>query len=413
MVLEPAGHSSLTLSTADSTPFPAAFETPNAPSTTHGDAGRWRVARVWAVAFGLATIASLYFVLQSWLLDMQANGRLVSPSRETFAGAFTWFVWALLAPAMVSFFRSHPVDRQWSARVVGVYALASVVAALAHGAIENPLWFWAVHAPPVAHYNAAVRVVWWTLLRSPTSAMQFLAFAAAYHALALARSARERELTASRAQAALAEAELRVLKMRLEPHFLFNTLNAILSYVRHDPRVAEEMIGRLGRLLRGVLQSSGNAEVPLSQEIALVGEYLELHRVRFGDRLTIAVTIESTATTALIPSMLLQPIVENAIQHGIATRPGAGEVSISACRENSVLVVEVRDTAGSHAGSASEPMQRSANDSDGSGVGLAVTRARLAQLYGSAQQLTLSSSPSGTTVRIELPFHTPNARASA
>ena len=363
----------------------------------------WRLGRIWAAAFALAVIASLYFGLQLWLLDVQASGHFVPPSRVTFAGTITWFVWALLAPAMVAVFQAFPVERRPITRTVGAYVIASLAAGVIHGLIENPLWFWAMKAPPVVHYGAAVRVIWWTVLRLPTSAMQFLAFAAAYHALALARSARERELTMSRARAALAEAELRALKMRLEPHFLFNTLNAIVSYVRHSPPVAEEMLGRLSRLLRGVLQSSGDAEVPLANEIALVREYLELHRVRFGDRLTIDIAMDQEVASVRIPAMLLQPILENAIQHGIAARPGAGSVSIVARRLEGALIVDVTDatTAGDDSVASPTPARPFQN---GGGIGLAVTRARLAQHYGGASRLMLVGRPSGTTVRLELPL---------
>ena len=370
----------------------------------------WSLGRIWAVAFSLAGVASLYFGLQSWLLDMQENGRAVVPSRVTFAGTITWFVWALLSPVMVFVFRAYPVDRRWNFRIVGAYAGAALGAGFVHGLIENPLWFWAVDAPPVVHYGVVLRVIWWTLLKLPTAAMQFLAFAAAYHALALARSARERELSASRAKAALAEAELRALKMRLEPHFLFNTLNAILSYVRHDPPVAEEMIGRLSRLLRSVLQSSGEADVPLTQELALVREYLELHRMRFGDRLTIDITVDEEVAGALIPAMLLQPIVENAVQHGVARRPGAGRISVAASRKDSTAIIEVTDASLSEPG-ATTLATHVESTSEGSGLGLAVTRARLTQRYGVASRLTLLGRPTGTTVRIELPHSAPNDAA--
>lgn len=370
----------------------------------------WTLGRIWAVAIALAMVASLYFGLQSWLLDIQEMGRVVPPSRPTFASTISWFVWALLAPAMVSVFRAYPVDRRWNSRILGAYAGAALGAGFIHGLIENPIWFWAVGAPPVVHYGVIVRVVWWTLLKLPTAAMQFLAFAAAYHALALARSARERELTASRAKAALAEAELRALKIRLEPHFLFNTLNAILSYVRHDPPVAEEMIGRLSRLLRSVLQSGGEADVPLTQELALVREYLELHRLRFGDRLTIDITVGEEVAGALIPAMLLQPIVENAVQHGVARRPGAGRISVAASRREATAVIEVTDASTSVTEALATHVESAA---ESSGLGLAVTRARLTQRYGVASRLTLVARPSGTTVRIELPLAAPNAALPA
>ena len=404
----------MTVTSRDAAELAPAAWLPNERGGHDGDDVRlpWSLGRSWAVAFALATVASLYFGLQSWLLDIQESGRAVPPSRPTFAGTITWFVWALSAPAMVSVFRAYPVDRRWNFRIVGAYAGAALGAGFAHGLIENPIWFWAVGAPPVVHYGVIVRVIWWTLLKLPTAAMQFLAFAAAYHALALARSARERELTASRAKAALAEAELRALKMRIEPHFLFNTLNAILSYVRHDPPAAEEMIGRLSRLLRSVLQSSGEADVPIMQELALVREYLELHRMRFGDRLTIDIAVDEEVAGALIPALLLQPIVENAVQHGVARRPGPGRIAVVASRTESTVIIEVTDA------SSPEPEVTAfathvESTPEGSGLGLAVTRARLAQRYGVAGRLTLVDRPTGTTVRIELPLSAPNAVVSA
>jgi hypothetical protein len=365
---------------------------------------RWSVARIWAVALVIAAIAAAYFGLEGWLVDIQERGRVVPPSVGTRASAISWFVWAFMAPAMVAFFRRYPIERRGLARAALVYAGAALVGALVHGVIENPLWFWATNAPPGVNHGPLLRGVWWTLLMAASSAMQFLAFATGYHAIALARSAHRREVVASQAQTALAQAELRALKMRLEPHFLFNTLNAILSYVRHDPAVAEEMIGRLSRLLRGVLQSSGETEVTVADEIALVREYLELHRVRFGDRLTIDIGVDQDAAGALMPSMLLQPIVENAIQHGIAARPGSGRVAINARHADGSLIIEVHDASAGGDSGAPSPLQLRESESDRRGIGLAITRARLEQLYGTAQRLTLLGQATGTTVRIDLPF---------
>jgi sensor histidine kinase YesM len=211
------------------------------------------------------------------------------------------------------------------------------------------------------------------------------------------RQAATRELAASQLHASLAQARLRVLQAQLEPHFLFNTLNAIsMLALEGNHKAVVETIGRLRELLRVSLSHDRPQEVSLARELELVEGYLGIQRVRFADRLVVAYEIQPNVLDAIVPSMILQPLVENAVIHGISADTGACRVMISACRERGSLRLEVRDTG---------PGFASAGNHRGEGIGLVNTRERLQQLYGSAQQIDcFDASGGGACVAIWIPF---------
>jgi two-component system, LytTR family, sensor kinase len=199
---------------------------------------------------------------------------------------------------------------------------------------------------------------------------------------------------ASRAKAQLSDARLRALKMQLHPHFLFNTLNSISALLAEQPGEARRVIAQLADLLRASLRSDALHLIPLEDELEFVRRYLDIERIRFGERLRVTVRIEPEASRASIPSFLFQPLVENAIRHGIARREAGGELWLSAERDNGSLVIHVMDNG------PGGPQR-----SPGGGVGLANTRRRLEELYGAAQSLSLTRRPGGgTDVHVELPF---------
>jgi hypothetical protein len=192
----------------------------------------------------------------------------------------------------------------------------------------------------------------------------------------------------------LAEARLTALRSQLNPHFLFNSLNAVSALALRGERAAvAETIGRLGDLLRATLDGQAQ-EVPLSQEIAFVDDYIAIQRVRFADRLTMDKAIAPDTLRGLVPTMILQPIVENAVEHGLGTQRGPGAVHIRAVRQNGSLLIEVSDTG---------PGFPAADQSQG--IGLANTRARLEELYGSQHRFECGNLPhGGAAVRIMIPF---------
>ena len=208
------------------------------------------------------------------------------------------------------------------------------------------------------------------------------------------RATQHRELRTSQLEAQLAQTRLQMLNLQLQPHFLFNTLNTIAELVHQQPDAAENMIGGLSHLLRETLHAGLVDKIPLGQELALLDRYVEIQRARFGDRLTVEVRVPDDRTRqALVPSLLLQPLVENSIKHGIGTRAGAGRIEIVADRRSNNLVIEVRDDGRGLDGRAVTE-----------GVGLSNCRSRLQAIYGDRARFEiLNRDGGGAIARIELP----------
>ena len=210
---------------------------------------------------------------------------------------------------------------------------------------------------------------------------------------------RERAIAAADLQRELVEAKLAALRMQLNPHFLFNTLHAISALIHEDPEAADRMVARLSELLRLSLDQSKPQEVPLAEELGFLDRYLEIERTRFGDRLKIDKQVDAEAQEALVPFLLLQPLVENAIHHGIEPREEAGCVAIGATRKNGMLELRVSDDG---AGLTTDSAGRTKE-----GIGLSNTRSRLRHLYGQDFSFDLSSrSQGGLEARILIPYRT-------
>ncbi|MDX2121047.1 MAG: histidine kinase [Gemmatimonadota bacterium] len=215
---------------------------------------------------------------------------------------------------------------------------------------------------------------------------------------------RERELRSAELEAQLARAELQLLKMQLQPHFLFNALNTIAEMAHDDPNSADRLIARLGHLLRLSLEQAGHQVVPFRQELQILEAYLEIEQARFQDRLEVRMEIPPSVLDAGVPALLLQPVVENAIRHGTSVRTGRGRIEIRASQRDDRLVLEVRD------GGPGFPPAALVRE----GLGLRNTRERLRQLYGMEQSFVLGNrTEGGAVVTISLPFlpcgevHTP------
>ncbi|MDT4897515.1 MAG: two-component system, LytTR family, sensor kinase [Acidobacteriota bacterium] len=218
-----------------------------------------------------------------------------------------------------------------------------------------------------------------------------------HHALDYYRKYRERELRAAQLETNLAQAQLDALRMQLHPHFLFNTLNSISVLMAEDVRQARRMLTRLSDLLRASLENKGAHEVSLKEELEFLESYLEIEQTRFQDRLTVRMEIDPKALDARVPNLILQPLVENAIRHGIAPRAAAGLVEIRARRENGMVQLEVSDNGAGLSASSQESLMK--------GIGLSNTRARLEQLYGAAHRFELHNGEGrGLTVTIAIPF---------
>lgn len=237
------------------------------------------------------------------------------------------------------------------------------------------------------------------LMELPMQAVWFTVLISGLHAYTALERAREREVRAAQVEGSLALAQLRNLRLQLQPHFLFNALNTISSTMYDDPRAADEMLDQLAELLRASLRTAQSDEVPLREELALLDSYLALMHARFGERLKVTREIDEhdpELAAALVPSLLLQPLVENAIRHGNAERAGQGAIAVRARRQDDRLVIEVEDDG---------PGDQRAAHRKPPGLGLAATAERLQLLYGKGQTFTAGNGPEGGfLVRASLPL---------
>jgi two-component system LytT family sensor kinase len=291
--------------------------------------------------------------------------------------------WLLIAPALTTIptiARRFAFERNWRASGL-VHVAAAIGFAIAHLALLS-LTYVAVEGP--YSWDRFVRV-FWVCFR-----YLFLLEVLAYWAAAGICLA----MHFSNLRTSLAEARITALRAQLNPHFLFNTLHAIsVLALKGEHQAVAEMLGRLSDLLRAALDGTSQ-EVPLSVEMDFVDHYMALQRVRFADRLQIEKTIAENTLCGLVPTMILQPLVENAIKHGVNAQRGAGCVNIRAERAGSDLIVEVQDSGPGFSGMVPKR-----------GIGLANTKARLEQLYGAAHRLEYGPAPQGgASVRIVIPF---------
>jgi LytS/YehU family sensor histidine kinase len=226
----------------------------------------------------------------------------------------------------------------------------------------------------------------------------YLTFASLSHAILYFRRSQQRGRRTLELEAQLSDARLQALRMQLHPHFLFNTLNAISTLVHTNPDAADEMIGSLSYMLRLSLDTVMEQEVPLSQELKYFDCYLDIEQIRFGNRLTVKRDIGPELQAALVPTFILQPLVENAIQHGIERNLAHGAIEVSAERVGDFLRLSVRDT-GVGLSAGGEAIEQK-------GIGLSNTRARLQTLYPGQHRFVLRNATGGGCIaEVEIPFH--------
>jgi two-component system LytT family sensor kinase len=311
-----------------------------------------------------------------------------------------WVILAALAPIPLMIARRHPIGREGVGRAAAVHLLFALVFSAMHiGAMALYTFMYA--APPAPF--ASLLMKFSSLLA--VDVMIYAAIVGVAHALRFSREARERELAASQLQASLTEARLAALRRQLNPHFLFNTLNAISTMaLKGEQEEVVKTLGYLGELLRVALDERLPQEVTLAEELEFLDRYLEIQRTRLGDRLEVQRDIAEDTPGAMVPSMLLQPLVENAVTHGVARVPGVGRICISANRRGGELVLEVLDS-GPGFRADGEHVMPDRLVMPTSGIGLSNTRARLSQLYGANQSFVIDSGISvGARVTVSIPY---------
>jgi sensor histidine kinase YesM len=369
-------------------------------------------SRTIFILLGVWTLIGLTFASLSFVATLATS----DPRRADPVGIFVstllaFYLWALLTPLIALLARRYRLDRQHWARSLVVHLPASLLFPALHHALslsfvmlltgtlpkEFPNFFALFRYQLFGNLTVTVSLYWLILI--------------AINALDYYQSFRVAEVKASELRAQLAQAQLRALKMQLHPHFLFNTLNSISALLHRDAEAADQMVARLGDFLRLTLENSGDQEVTLEQEMEFLRCYLEIEIVRFHDRLSVETEIEPETLRARVPNLILQPLVENAIRHGISRQSAPGRLSIRAARRDARLMLQVEDNGpglsliSEGGNAASVHTTASATRSHTGGLGLANTRARLEHLYGAEHRFELTrATPRGMLVTLEIPF---------
>lgn len=308
-----------------------------------------------------------------------------------------WLIWAAFTPLVIGVSRlvRHDTDRPLKFVLVHVTAAAGFSAI--HHVIVGALFYYTHTRGGVVPSNGEfvpmtvalqIRVFFNAFFM--LNVLTYAAVVAAYYGHEYYRRHREGEVRTARLEAKMHEARLAALRMELNPHFLFNTLHAVAGLVRgNNKRGAIQMLARLSDLLRATLEHGSDPEVPLDMEMKLLRSYLEIEQVRFGDRLDVTITADFAARALLVPPLILQPLVENAIKHGVARHSAPSRVEIRADATNTELVLSVTNTASGSRFAADELARNR-------GIGLSNTRQRLAEMYGSDASLTLDVTSLGS-----------------
>lgn len=354
--------------------------------------------------FTVATVLALSSTIQSWRLQALSGDQTWALTLKLMAqlmvlNTIYWYVPALLAPTIVAITRRYRLGHTPWPKTLGVHLATAFAFSLIH---ETAMLTTRALLFPYGGRNLAT-VNWWSYLQRQYLTQldwmlaTYFSLVGLGHAIAYWYEAEERALNAERLQTRLAEAQLQALQRQLQPHFLFNTLHTISSLMRSDVEAADVMIDRLSDLLRMSLRSNAQ-EVSVKQEIEILQSYLAIEQTRFRDRLSVTIDVDPAVLDARIPHLLLQPLVENAVRHGIAPRARPGRIDIGVFQKGGRLEVEVRDS-----GDGLPPDRLLAmND----GVGLGNTRARLAHLYGSAYRFSFANlHGGGFQVSVSIPFH--------
>ena len=354
----------------------------------------------WSLFAGFWTLIGLSFASQFYISSYKA-GSFVTWRQAVGYALGDWYVFAVLSIPVIHWARRFRFEgRAWALSLI-VHLMGSILFSLSYMVLRAGLgmgqsFLGGVPVPfPEAFRPLLVKTWHFNLLI-------YWVIVSVGHAFDYYRRYQEREFRAAELEKHLAQAKLQALQMQLNPHFLFNTLHAISSLMHQDVEAADRMISRLSELLRTTLESTDTQEVTLREELDFLERYLEIEKTRFGKRLTVRMEIAPDTLEAQVPNLVLQPLVENAIRHGIEPHAKPGEIELRACRSEGRLLLQVRDNG---AGLPS-------NHPPEEGVGLANTRARLQQLYGSAHRLDFTNvREGGLLVTVSLPFRLANQGA--
>jgi two-component system LytT family sensor kinase len=372
------------------------------------DPPRHRPWLIWVVSFGVWFLIALAAGATVYRLSLASRSPMALRSALALE-ACQILTYAPLTPFVFTFANRFPIRRNNWKRLTPLYLAAGLAFTAVHVALQSmtPFGFW---DPTSREWRSAIwdshthkfGVVWSVLpgefltslfndLGSTFIPIVLVAYVVSYN-----RALRERELRAVQLEGKLAQARLQALKSQLQPHFLFNTMHSISSLMLTDVKAADRMMTRLGDLLRMSLESAGTQITTLRREVEFLNCYLEIEKERFAERLSVTLDISPQALDASVPHLLLQPLVDNAVKHGIAKLPDGGKIRIAAKRQADQLQLEISDNGPGLSNRGALPSSR---------LGLKITRERLKSLYGRDHSLELLSLPdAGTMARVCIPF---------
>lgn len=368
---------------------------------SEGATSKWRNC---AFGFVVWTIIGLSFASRTYFSYYQ-NGTSVRWEEVYSAFLIDFYVWAIVSPLIFKLARKFPVERGerlWSHLLFHIPV--SLVFTFVVTAISLPaIWYFGF---PNRTRHPTLAVLFDDFIASPSMLHQGLLVywgtLVAAHAFEYYRQLQAGKTRAAQLSQQLVAAQLAALKMQIHPHFLFNTLNSIAALLHKDVEAADRMIARLSDFLRLTLKSSETNHVVLRQELEFTKAYLDIEKIRFQERLVVEVSVVPDALDARVPNLILQPLIENAVRHGIARQTATGILRIEARREAERLLVEIED----NGPGLNENGKRKTENGNGGGVGLANTRARLEQFYGDDFRFEIerNSDSTGTIVNLNLPY---------
>lgn len=360
--------------------------------------GQIRLRVIW----GVATLLGFFSAFQAYYFVSTFTERPASFGLLLALNLNYWYGWAILVPVVLWLSRRFPIERAAWTRALPAHLGGVVLCTFTHAIIvvtgrqsivswldpgmelgARPTWLQDFQRMFFLNFDWEM-MTYWTIVG--------FSHALRYHYESQARALRESQL-----ETRLVQTRLDSLQHQLQPHFLFNTLNTISALMHRDVEAADRMIARLSELLRASLEAVGVQEVSLKQELEFLERYLEIEQTRFRDRLTVQFDVDPGVLDALVPNLILQPLVENAIKHGLGPRASGGTVRIAARRESGLLELEVRDDGVGLSEARLTDFNR--------GVGLANTRSRLQHLYGSTHRFEFRQPPGGgLSVLIAIPI---------
>src|ERR1041385_158920 len=356
----------------------------------------------WALIFAAWTLIVVTFSVQAYVFAV-VRGRPDNFRHEFLVASSDWYIWVALTPLVLFFCRRFRITSDNWLSAVPLHLAFGIAISFLQLAIQVRLNYILNPGYKLSYWRV---VYFFATFKGHINLLTYWVIVALNHGFYYYEQSRARELAWSRMEADLANAQLQVLNMQLHPHFLFNTLNSISTLISEDPQIARQMVLKLSELLRASLSKIDQPAVSLQQELELLDCYISIEQTRFKDRLAVEQEIDSSTLACEVPTMILQPLLENAVRHGIAKHKQADCISIVSQRSNGRLLLEVRNRIGSVENNGSPPAR---------GIGLSNTRARLEQLYNGQHSFEIANREGGgVVVKLSLPAtgDIPNALAS-